>query len=103
MGPGARGPAAQLLCWAPLEAWPAEVRCIRTHYRSLPGQLRPQAGDSWQSGQGTEKDMPQRGRSPGGRRRIRSPGVTKELRLRLYNAECSHQLVDKTAPGGLAP
>lgn len=65
MGSGPRGPTVQLLSRVPLEAWPVEVKCIRTHYRSLPGQLRPQAGDSWQSVQGTGKDMPQRGRSPG--------------------------------------
>lgn len=59
-------PASQLLCWTPSEAWPAEVKCIRAHYRSLPGQFRPQAGDSWQPAQGTGKDMPLRGRSPGG-------------------------------------
>lgn len=78
-------PASQPLCWTPSEAWPAEVKRIRTHYHSLPGQFRPQAGDSWQSAQGTGKDMPPRGRNPGGWKRTRSPGVTKELKLRLLS------------------
>lgn len=86
----ARGPAVQLQCWVPLEAWPVEVKCIRIHYSSLPGQPRPQAGDSWQSMQGTGKDEEAQGDGEG----LGLLGFPSEYKSRLRNLECSHSQGD---------
>lgn len=45
--------------------------------------------------------MPQRDRSPGAWKRIRSPGVTKELKLRLRNADAA--TANKTGTGASVP